>query len=383
MIKGLRGIVAFVMFSWSGFAAAAPLNLVHQKEIDYDGDSVHDISLFDRTVPDAGTWYILQGGTKFTTAFSITWGRGTDEPVPGDYDNDGRIDIAVFRAAAAPAPSDVGTWYILQGGKNFTTAFAVAWGTAGSDPLAGDYDGDGKTDIAVFKNPFSLGLAAVPDAGRWYILQGGTNFTTAFSVQWGSAANPGGVISVLNPELARPADYDGDGRLDLCVYVASLKPDSGTWYIVQGGTNFTTAFAVARWGNGGFFDVPVPGDYDGDNKIDLAVFESFGPPAVPVATVGTWYVLQGGGKFTTAFQVKWGVSSADAQVAVPADYDNDGRLDMAVFAQIFNAPGTWYILQAGSNFTTAFKVVFGAPAGFVQQPLAARVHQGRYAGGIY
>ena len=72
-----------------------------------------------------------------------------DVPVPGDYDGDGITDIAVFRAPT-------GTWYMRNSGA---PAAAVVWGGAGDMPAPGDYDGDGKTDIAVFR----------PSTGTWYV----------------------------------------------------------------------------------------------------------------------------------------------------------------------------------------------------------------------
>src|SRR5262245_4598365 len=128
-MKWMMATGAFVAaLVWAEVATAAPLNLVHQKITDYDGDGKHDIAVFDVSGPDGGTWYILQGGNGYKSAFSVLWGIAADEPAPADYDNDGRMDIAVYRDTGAPGGSDVGTWYVLQGGTNFKTAFAVAWG---------------------------------------------------------------------------------------------------------------------------------------------------------------------------------------------------------------------------------------------------------------
>ena len=60
------------------------------------------------------------------------------------------MDVAVFR------PSN-STWYILLSSTN--TMVAEHWGTVGDNPVPGDYDLDGKTDIAVFR----------PGNGTWYI----------------------------------------------------------------------------------------------------------------------------------------------------------------------------------------------------------------------
>ncbi len=60
--------------------------------------------------------------------------------VPRPNDGDGRTDIAVFRD---------GTWHVLQSSDNGYRA--QQWGMAGDKPVPGDYDGDRKVDIAVFR----------------------------------------------------------------------------------------------------------------------------------------------------------------------------------------------------------------------------------------
>jgi hypothetical protein len=58
---------------------------------------------------------------------------------------------------------------------NFTVPVAYQWGLSTDLPIAGDYDGDGKTDIAVYR----------PGTGVWYILKSSTNFTVPAVYQWG------------------------------------------------------------------------------------------------------------------------------------------------------------------------------------------------------
>ena len=56
-------------------------------------------------------------------SLQIPWGLPGDTPVPGDYDGDGRMDLAVFRPTT-------GVWYVLTSTSNFTGAFSSTWGTA-------------------------------------------------------------------------------------------------------------------------------------------------------------------------------------------------------------------------------------------------------------
>ncbi len=108
-----------------------------------------------------------------------TFGANGDRPVVGDYDGDGKSDIAIFR------PSD-GTWWI-----NRSTAGLVVYnfGTGTDKTVQADYTGDGKTDVAFFR----------PLTSEWFVLR--SEDTSFYSAPFGIAG-----------DIPVPGDYDGDGK---------------------------------------------------------------------------------------------------------------------------------------------------------------------------
>jgi hypothetical protein len=152
--------------------------------------------------------------------------------------------LATMSTAAAPlsSPSPNNT-----SGFGRVDAFPIFGPTT---PVIGDYDGDGRSDVAVYG----------PNMSIWYHLQSSTGQVVAWQYGW-----PGAVLV--------PADYDGDGKTDLAV----IDPATFVWYILHSSTG---QLHTPQYGWSAA--VPVPADYDGDGKTDLAVLDS---------AAFVWYIL--------------------------------------------------------------------------------------------
>ncbi|MEO6394218.1 MAG: S8 family serine peptidase [Pyrinomonadaceae bacterium] len=232
-------------------------------------------------------------------------------PVPSDFDGDRKSDVAVFRPAT-------GSWYLIRSSNQVVNS--LQFGANGDRITPADYDGDGKADIAVFR----------PSTGAWYAIRSGDN--TLLSIGFG-----------LNGDLPNPSDFDGDGKAEIAVF----RPTSGSWYYLKSTTNYGTFVGVQFGANG---DNPVSGDYDGDGKADIAVWRP---------SSGAWYVLRSsdGGVVGIGF-------GTNGDKPTVGDFDGDAKADFAVYRP---TTGAWYALKSSTNNTTFSSVAFGQ-AGDIAAP---------------
>lgn len=231
--------------SRSGYAAPQ-FGLASDKLVpaDYDGDGKTDLAVFRENPDDPGKvkFYIRQSSNNQLR--EEQFGASGDIPVAGDWDGDTKSDIGVYRAGTQANPQ--GYFYYRPSSQPSTNFIPYPWGSPGDKPVIADFDGDGKTDPAVFR----------PSTGEWFIQRSRDGF---YAIQFGAMED--------KPVVG---DYDGDSKADQAVF----RPSNGVWYI----WNSTAGFSAAQFGIS--TDKPVPADYDGDGKTDIAVYRD-----------GNWYIL--------------------------------------------------------------------------------------------
>jgi hypothetical protein len=233
-------------------------------------------------------------------------------PVVGDYDGDGRDDLAVVSrppstSAWFTAPRD-GAWSADWATHSTVGTISFAPPPASTNaiiyptvPVPGRWNGGATTVPAWYRDV----------DGTWFV-QGhdpvvfGHGPTTVATGAWYEHG-----VSGYDQDMPVPADYDGDGTTDLAVY----SPLTGVW---RARGSATGAELTTTLGGPGWF--PVPGDYDGVHHSQFAVFDALATGSDPI---GTWKVDGGRTGATPAAHTNAG------NLPVPADYDGDGRLDFA------------------------------------------------------
>jgi hypothetical protein len=284
----------FVSLAWSTNSQAREVRWGEYGDIpvpvDFDGDDKADIAIWR---PSTGTWWIIESATNTTR--TVRWGESGDTPVATDYDGDNKADIAIWRPST-------GTWWIVLSAATNNPVRTIRWGEPGDVPVAADYDGDNKADIGIWR----------PSTGDWWLVLSGANGAVR-KQQWGTAGD------VPIPGINSEYGWDDRPGADFTVW----RPSTRTAYILS---SFDGRTNTKRFDFNTSNEHTVP--YNDCGGMTLAFWNSI---------TGNWLVNPVAGSYY--YTVQWGVFG---DVPVPAEYAGHHKTQIAVFRP---SEGRWYIRE--------------------------------------
>lgn len=312
-IDGIR-----VGTSWADVTqASTPANTQHV--VDFNGDGKTDYAVV-RNVgggpTDTVTWlqcYASGVSQECAGNAGVDFGVAVDRFTPADFDGDGKTDVAIWREG----PADQAAFYILQ--SSDSTVRVDVFGQMDDDPsVVADYTGDGKADPAVYRSGANTG-----DQSYWfYRASSGPNSGAIVYNPWGTSG-----------DFPAPGDYDGDGKSDFMVQ----RDDGGPQAVFWLRSNETGAVSTYFFGTPSNFI--IPGDYDGDGKTDLAVRQTSGGNV-------NWYVRKSSAPDDFPYFGTWGLVT---DTIVQGDYDGDGKTDLAIWRPSNDSTQNFFYVRSSAT----------------------------------
>jgi len=305
---------------------------------DFNGDGRTDVAIAnwnDNTVS-----VLLGDGTGgLGTATPFAAGPTPMSIAVGDFNGDGRLDLAVANFGGPSVSILLGNG---SGGFGAPTEIALTGQLNPNAVVVGDFNGDGNADLAV---AMSYGFSNITPGHVAVLLGNGT----------GGFAAPASFAVGGSPNSLAIGDFNGDGKADLVV--ANSLVGTVSVLLGDGAGAFTAAPDLIVDGR---LNAIAVGDFNGDGKPDLALTVN-----TPVTNDAHIAILAGTGTGTFGPATVFVLDSQGAALTglTLADFNGDGRLDLAASDQ---GIGRAFVLLgdgAGSFGTTHYVVALpGAPA---------------------
>ncbi|MDX3182759.1 FG-GAP-like repeat-containing protein [Streptomyces sp. NPDC052071] len=290
---------------------------------------------------------------------------GESQVTSGDFNADGREDIAAFYDnGTSPEGKNRSSLFAFYATSTGFAAPKNVWSTPGgftwskSKLTAGDFDGDGKDDVAVFYD------SGTSDTGAVSSLYTFTSTGTGFKAPRKSWTTTGGFNWAVSKVTS--GDYNGDGKDDVAVFYDNGTSDTGAvsslYTFTSNGTDFT---ARKTWTTTGGFTWSAgqvtSGDYNKDGKDDVAVLYNGGKSADGKFVSSLYTFLSDGTVFNNP-RKSWTSSGSfnwSASKLTSGDYSGDGRADIGI---LYNRGTTAEGVHQSALFTlTSDGTDFAAP----------------------
>ncbi len=229
-----------------------------------------------------GDWIFSYEDTTFH------FGKTGDIPIAGDWNGNGKDGIAIFRPSSGYRYFD----YNLDGIVNQSFRF----GKSGDLIIAGDWSGNGRDRIAIFR----------PSTGYWYFDYNLDGIVDQ-SFRYGKS-----------DDLIIAGDWNGNGRDGIAIF----RPSTGYWYFDYNLDGFVDQ--SFRFGKSG--DLIIAGDWNGNGRDGIAIFRP---------STGYWYFDYNlDGIVDQSF--RFGKSD---DLIIAGDWNGNGRDGIAIFRP---STGYWY-----------------------------------------